>query len=186
MRRSRRLRWRVGKLRLNFTLRVLACSLAALCACSGAEAPQSATNSTFQTQYAEFQDALKQCTDLTGYDPGAQSSLGPYELGQGELRWRECAYSALLMLIVPNTQFPDLYTDLIERDKEMTRWIEEKQFTRSQREMQISALRQQIITREQSAAQSDSDRLAAQERMRVDMISNSTQTLTRNVQRMAR
>ena len=173
-------------MRLDLSFVALGCSLAALYACSGPEAQPRATSGSFQTQYAEFQDALKQCTDLTGYDPMAQTSLGPYELGQGELRWRECAYSALLMLIVPNTKFPDLYTDLIDRDKEMTRWIEEKRFTRDQRETQISVLRQQIITREQTATQPYSDRMAEDERMRIDMISNSTQSLARNVQRMAR
>lgn len=171
--------------KLNFSAFGLACSLAALFACSAADA-QRPTNGSFQTQLDEFQNTLKQCTDLTGYDPQTQSSLGPYELGQNELRWRDCAYTALTMLVVPNTKFPDLYADLIDRDKEMTRWIEEKRFTRNQREAQISALRQKIITREENSAQFDSERLETEERMRIDMISNSMQSLARDVQRRAR
>jgi hypothetical protein len=162
-----------------------ACAVAMLGGCEGVEA-QSLSNTRFEIQYAEFQDALKQCGEQTGYDPKAAAALGLYDIGPGELPWRECAYTALRLLIVPNTSLPTLYMELIDKDKELTRGIAERRVTREQREMLISALKQDIIAREEKAARLESGQRELEERMRIDMISNSMQSMTRNVQRRAR
>ena len=161
------------------------CILAVLCGCEGGET-QAPSKSRFETQYGEFQDALRQCKAQTGYDPQEARALGPYELGAGELPWRDCAYAALRMLVVPNTAFPTLYADIIDKDKELTRGIRDRRVTRDEREAQISAMRQAIIEREESYARLESGQRELEERMRIDMITNSTQALTRNVQRRAR
>jgi hypothetical protein len=161
------------------------CVLALLCGCEGADV-QASSKSRFETQYGEFQDALRQCEAQTGYDPQEARALGPYELGAGELQWRDCAYAALRMLVVPNTAFPMLYADIIDKDKELTRGIQDKRVTRDERETQIAAMRQAIIEREENYARLESGQRELEERMRIDMITNSTQALTRNVQRRAR
>lgn len=161
------------------------CVLAMFCGCQGAE-PQGPSKSRFETQYGEFQDALRQCDAQTGYDPQEARALGPYELGAAELPWRDCAYAAVRMLVVPNTAFPTLYSDIIDKDKELTRGIQDKRVTRDEREAQISAMKQAIIEREQNFARLESGQREMDERMRIDMISNSMQSLTRNVQRSAR
>jgi hypothetical protein len=164
---------------------ILGISLALLCGCQGAET-QTPSTSRFETQYAEFQDALRQCTAQTGYDPQEARALGPYELGAGEPQWRDCAYAALRMLVVPNTAFPTLYAEIIDKDKELTRGIQDRRVTRDEREAQISAMRQAIIEHEENYARLESGQRELEERMRIDMITNSTQALTRNVQRRAR
>ena len=47
-------------------------------------------------------------------------------------------------------------------------------------------MRQAIIQREEDYARLESGQRELEERMRIDMITNSTQALTRNVQRRAR
>lgn len=156
-----------------------------LYACGNADAPRRSATS-FEKQYGEFQDALRQCGEMTGYDPAGQSSLGPYELGQGELQWRDCAYTALLMFVIPNTPYPALYMALVDEDKELTRGIQEKHVTRNEREAKISDRRQEIIAREEKAARLRAAQADQEERMRIDMISTSMHALARNAQRSPR
>ena len=179
-----RLRARQGASRILCIFAPL-CVLAGLCGCEGGDA-QASSKSRFDTQYGEFQSALRQCEAQTGYDPQEARALGPYELGAGELQWRDCAYAALRMLVVPNTAFPTLYADIIGKDKELTRGIQNRSATRDEREAQIAAMRQAIIQREEDYARLESGQRELEERMRIDMITNSTQALTRNVQRRAR
>jgi hypothetical protein len=127
--------------------------------------------------YAAFRDGLKECTAKTGYDPDESKSLGPYDLGAGELPWRECAYSALLSFIVPNTSLPGLYTGLIEKDRQLTLGIQEKRVTRDERAAQISSQRDQIISQEQSSQRMSSAMTDLEERRRQDMIVRSTHVL---------
>jgi len=168
-----------------FGISALLCILVVLCGCEGGET-QAPSKSRFETQYGDFQDALRQCKAQTGYDPLEARALGPYELGVGELRWRDCAYAALRILVVPNTAFPTLYAEIIDKDKELTQGIQDRRVTRDERETQISAMKQAIIEREESLARLESSQREMEERMRIDMISNSMQSLTRNVQRRAR
>jgi len=138
------------------------------------------------TSYTAFRDGLKECTARTGYMPDEAQSLGPFDLGQGELAWRECAYSALISFIVPNTNLPRLYMALIAKDKELTLGIVEKRITRDQRDAQIADQRDQIIKREQEGERMKSAMAEMEERKRQDMIMLSTYSLLTNLRHPAR
>ena len=49
---------------------------------------------------------VKRCTERHAYDPEKESFLGPYELGAGERKWRECVYQGIEKYLIPNTLTP--------------------------------------------------------------------------------
>lgn len=133
-------------------------------------------------EYTDFRERLRQCTLRYGYDPNQPSYFGPYDLGQGELAWRDCAYSALRATIVPATTHPELYLALIEKDKELTSGIQEKRITRDQREAQIAEQRQRILVHEENASDELDSGLTNEERQkRRDFLMESTRSLINNL-----
>ncbi|HEY7611260.1 MAG TPA: hypothetical protein VIF14_18685 [Alphaproteobacteria bacterium] len=131
-------------------------SLIGACA-NDLEPAKPATPAYLEKDYTAFRERLRACTTRTGYDPAAQQSLGAYQLGRGELAWRDCAYAALRATIVPATTHPELYLALIEQDKALTAGIRERRVTRAQREAQIAQQRERILAHEENAG----DRLQA-------------------------
>jgi hypothetical protein len=131
-------------------------------------------------EYAAFRVSMQACTLQTGYDPELQSALGPYELGAGELAWRDCAYSALMNAVAPNSPSSELYLKLIDSDRELTQGVLERRVSREQRDLQIASQRQQIIDREKAAARARSTLEAMEESNRINMITQSTHVLIRN------
>lgn len=87
----------------------------------------------------ELEGYLKGCTATHGYDPEAAASLGPHELGTGELQWRECAYRKVEMDLIPKVFAKDLYRRLIAEDREMTARVAAGQLTRAERRARIQA-----------------------------------------------
>ena len=105
-----------------------------------------------EKDYTAYRERLRACTARTAYRSAVQQSLGPYQLGRGELAWRDCAYAALRSTIVPATTHPELYLALIEQDKALTAGIRERRVTRAQRETQIAQQRDRILGYEEDAS----------------------------------
>ena len=87
-------------------------------------------------------EALADCTAATGYDPdGADTAaLGPFELGAGELAWRDCAYRAAADLVRPTLIQPAGFDAVLRMDREMTAAIAAGQATRAERERAVDAM----------------------------------------------
>ena len=81
----------------------------------------------------EIEAYLKQCTTTHGYNPEAAASLGPHELGKGEIPWRECIYQKVEADLIPNSSAKDQYRRLIASDREMTTRVAAGQLTRAER-----------------------------------------------------
>jgi hypothetical protein len=143
--------------RSAFLALVLVAPLIGACADGLEPSKPAASPAYLEKEYADFRERLRGCTAQTGFNPADQQSLGPHELGKGELGWRNCAYTALRSTIVPATTHPELYLALIEKDKILTAGIRERRITRAQREIQIAQQRDRILAHEEDA----SDRLQA-------------------------
>ncbi len=147
---------------------VAAAALVSLAACASERAGSSAAGSgepqaalSDETR-SQLEVALDGCTAETGYDPESQvvADLGPNELADGELAYRDCAYGALNSVVRPNLRLPALLDDLIVTDQQLTAAIPEGGATRSQREAaidgRVAEIRQQeMAIRDAELAASD-------------------------------
>jgi hypothetical protein len=141
-------------------------SLIGACTNNLEPAKPAATPPYLEMEHAAFRERLGACTARTGYDPARQQSLGQYQLGRGELAWRECAYAALRATIVTASTNPHLYVALIEQDKALTAGIRERRITRAQREAQIAQQRERILRQEENASDQRQAGLTEAERER--------------------
>ena len=106
---------------------------------------------------------LQSCTQRYGYDPDRVRSLGPHEIGPGELKWRDCAYEGIREVMVPASAVPDAYDTLIGLDRVMTRDIEARKKTRDERRRRIQKLIDDILAREKKADQPPEAELTEEE-----------------------
>jgi len=107
---------------------VLSVLCIAVAGCAGAVEPRQ-----------ELEGYLKECTATHGYNPDAAASLGPHELGVGEIQWRECAYRKVETDLIPKVFAKDRYRQLIVEDREMTARVAAGQLTRAERRARIQA-----------------------------------------------
>ncbi len=119
----------------------------ALGACAGQAAretpSQAPASPSFQELRAQVQAHFASCTEVNGFDPKA-SDLGEQGLAPGERAWRDCAYEGVTRIMIPRTQFPELYQQLIAEDQAMTGLIDNGEMTRSERMKRIQELVGQI------------------------------------------
>lgn len=92
----------------------------------------------------DVEASLKQCTTANGYNPDAAASLGPHELGAGEIQWRECVYQKVETDLIPKSFAKDQYRRLIASDREMTARVAAGQMTRAERRASIEAALEEI------------------------------------------
>ena len=83
---------------------------------------------------------LAQCTARFGYDPDNTAGLGDYELAPTERDWRQCAYQGIQTIMIPGALIPGAYKELIAQDQAMTRSIERREMTRSERSVRLDQL----------------------------------------------
>jgi hypothetical protein len=121
--------------------------------------PQTATGpnpqpsgSTFYMKdaYDRLKEHLAGCSARHGYSLQEGQALGPYQLGVGELQWRDCAYGGIRSIALPQTKYPELYTALIDKDKAMTQAIAARRMTRAQRTRQLEGNIRRIQERERA------------------------------------
>ena len=134
---------------------VAAAALVSLAACASERAGSSAAGggeppaALSDETRSQLEVALDGCTAESGYDPEstAVTGLGPNELADGELAYRDCAYGALNGVVRPNLRLPALLDELIAADRQLTAAIPEGRATRSQREaavdVRVADIRQQ-------------------------------------------
>lgn len=88
-----------------------------------------------------MQRAMEVCTLNHGYDPADADLLGPHQLGEGELAWRDCVYQAIGEILIPSVASPLPYERLILEDREMTRAIQAGQLTRAERKARLDSMK---------------------------------------------
>lgn len=98
----------------------------------------------------ELEAYLKQCTTTNGYNPDAAASLGPHELGAGEIQWRECIYKKVEADLIPKSFAKDQYRRLIASDREMTARVAAGQLTRAERRARNEAALGEISRAEEA------------------------------------
>jgi hypothetical protein len=106
---------------------------------------------------------LQSCTQRYGYDPDRVRSLGPHEIGPGELKWRDCAYRGIREIMVSASAVPETYDTLIGLDRVMTRDIEAGKRTRDERRQRIQQLIDDILAREKKAGEPPEAELTEEE-----------------------
>jgi len=119
---------------------------------------------------------LDECTRLHKYDPEQADQLGEYEIGDGELEWRQCAYAALRK---HSRSVPDMqtrYEDVIAADLEMTRQIQDGTLSRSERRIRTKEMMDQIATAEDIRIETEDQERARQEQLR-NLTDNFQQSL---------
>ena len=89
---------------------------------------------------AQFEEHTNMCTEAHAYDTAQSAQLGEYELGSGELAWRSCVYAGIRQLMVPSSEVPEVYLNLIDEDRHMTDAIIRKVMTRAQRRHRVEEL----------------------------------------------
>jgi hypothetical protein len=114
-----------------------------------------------QTLNAQFVS----CTEQFGYDPQKSLQLGPQQIGDGELEWRQCAYDGISRVVIPNTRLPGAYEQLIAEDRRLTAALQRGEITRKQRYDAIQKTIDEIRTSEaaQVTAQQQAEHQAQQQ-----------------------
>jgi hypothetical protein len=119
---------------------------------------------------------LDECTRLHKYDPAQADQFGEYEIGEGELEWRQCAYQALRK---HSRSVPDMqtrYEDVIAADLEMTRQIQDGTLTRAERRIRTEEMMDQIATAEDIRIEAEEEEKARLEQLR-NLTDNFQQTV---------
>ena len=106
---------------------------------------------TAEEALEQLEQRLTKCTDEFGYDPDRTQDIGPQELALNELEWRSCAYRAIETLMIPNTEVPQVYQQIIDEDRSMTNKILNEEMTRAEREARLDILIASIKDQEEKA-----------------------------------
>ena len=88
------------------------------------------------------------CAGAHGYEPRQSEALGAYQLGPGEIGWRACVYDGIRRLMMPSSEVPEVYAELIAEDRRMTEAIGAGEMTRGQRRERLARLIAGIEERE--------------------------------------
>ncbi len=98
--------------------------------------------------YPKFERHVEACSASYHFDPKVVYDVGEHELAPGEEAWRRCVYEGVEQIIVPHTDFPELYMQIIDEDRGMTEKIARRELTRFERRNRIEWLIQLIETNE--------------------------------------
>jgi hypothetical protein len=123
--------------------RITAIAISMVSAAGCATQPSSPAPEKSAYLSAEFKKvnvAVNQCEASRNYDPEAAKELSPYSVPANELAARRCIYEAIRTIMVPASRNPGLYTRLIDRDRALTRSVQQRRITRAQRQDQIEAM----------------------------------------------
>ena len=133
---------------------------AGLAACLPAGGPSSAgAGAMAETDAARTETvlagALAECTTDTGYDPQSPESLalGPFELGEGELAWRDCAYASAERIVGTQLALPANLDRVLAADRQLTAAITAGAATREDRQRTIDAMVAEVRQNEMAIRQ---------------------------------
>ena len=117
---------------------VFVCLLVVGCARQPAEtAPPRAT---FGELRAQLEEHLDVCTGTVGVDPRESPDVGDYELVPNERAWLGCAYEGIERIMIPGSEVPELYRNLIAEIRALTDLVERGEVTREQRSVRIDGM----------------------------------------------
>jgi hypothetical protein len=105
---------------------------------------------TMDEARTRFDQHLAECTKEFGYSPEQSFRFGDHELAPKELEWRKCAYEGVRKWLIPNTDLPEGYDQLIDEDQRMTSSIAAKQLTRTERRERLDQLMHAIEEKERA------------------------------------
>ncbi len=121
--------------------------------------------------WEQLEAHLSACTEQFGYDPDQTQGIGPHELAPNEREWRDCVYQGVETIMIPNTQSPEIYQQVITEDRNMTEKIVSKQMTRTDRQERLDVLVASIKEHE--------EKVDPVGRMKLRTIQNVQRSLTR-------
>lgn len=113
-------------------------------ACSPQPGEHVEARPTFGPLRLQLERHLDGCTSAYGTDPTEATDLGDYELVPNERAWLDCAYEGIVTIMVPNSDFPQMYRKLIAESRALTDLVERREITREQRRTRIRNLVAQI------------------------------------------
>jgi hypothetical protein len=127
---------------------------------------------------------LKSCTQKHGYNPDRTGRYGDHEIAPGEIKWRDCAYEGIRLIMVPSSAVPNSYQNLIALDKVMTREIQAGELSRADRKKRIDKFVDLTLSKEKkapskTAPQGDATQQAELQQMRKELV-----TRMNEIQRM--
>lgn len=120
---------------------------------------QAGAQSGFNGTWSEVLAYFSGCSSQYGYDPENSAHIAENSLGNGELKWRDCAYAGLEKIMIPKSSTPDLFRQLIAEDKSLTAKLGKGEITRSHRKSRISEILQEIHQRENQSYKADRKRM---------------------------
>ena len=103
---------------------------------------------SFESAWYNLLARFSECSLRHGYDPEVEQNLPENRLGKGELKWRDCAYVGIEEIMIPVSAVPGLFQQLVREDKSMTSSIIKGEMTRTQRNDRVTAILNQIYSRE--------------------------------------
>ena len=106
--------------------------------------PQQEQRTSFVELKTQLESYLSQCTQTFGLDPRKEPGLSENELAPNERDWLDCAYKGIERIMIPNSDFPGMYRDLIAEAKSLVDLMERGEVTRTQRRNRIQILISQI------------------------------------------
>ena len=149
----------------SFRIRVgcVAIAVAILAACTQTAGNGGSSKVLTAELNAALDAHLVECTEIHGLNPLELSGIGENELAAGEKEWLECAYRGVEAIMVPATEIPDMYRQLIADSRSMTDLVGEGEMTRTQRRTVMQAAIAEIEKAEigslrGSAAANEADR----------------------------
>ena len=101
------------------------------------QAPQQNQQASFAELRSQLESYLSQCTQTFGLDPRKGPGLSETELAPNERDWLDCAYKGIERIMIPNSDFPGMYRDLIAEAKSLVDLMERGEVTRTQRRNRI-------------------------------------------------
>ena len=103
---------------------------------------------SFSMLEERIEQHLAECSTAAGFDPRSAPNLSETSLVAGEAEWLNCAYSGVESIMIPNTDFPNLYRQLIAESKSLSSLMDKGEVTRTQRRNRMDALIAEIESKE--------------------------------------
>lgn len=142
----------VGKIVVVFSFVIAAC----------AQAPLSGHDAApwyLQEAAKKFQMRYEECKKEHNYDPDKASGLRENQLAPMERAWQACVYAAVRKYLIPASASPALYDSAIKTSRQLTDGIENGTVTRSQRQVKMKEIVDQIDAREVANAEREGKRM---------------------------
>ncbi|MDJ0949264.1 MAG: hypothetical protein QNJ94_10100 [Alphaproteobacteria bacterium] len=96
--------------------------------------------SYMKTAFEKFRGHVADCSKRHEYDPAKPPKIGKHALAPDERDWRLCYYEGVEAHLIPNSNWPEKYRELIGLDRHLTNKIVMKRATRAERDAVVGEL----------------------------------------------